>query len=265
MDPERSSYTFGDSDLAAHRLALLAETFGPTTARFLRMHRNGTPSLVVDLGCGPGYTTELLRDILRPGRTMAIDSSRTYVELVAQRLGSSAEVLCADALALPDIIRDVDVIFARFLLTHLADPLRAIAQWLERLGSDGVFLSEEVESITTDEPTLVAYLNLQREMLRANGNELEIGPLLAQVADTRAQVISSELAILSPPTAVAARMFAMNFATWRHHPLIAERHTGVELDGIAIALDDLAAQEATSSAITWRLRHAVLRADESRF
>ena len=48
------------------------------------------PRLVVDLGCGPGFSTALLRDVLAPDRVVAVDSSQTFVREAAERLGASA-------------------------------------------------------------------------------------------------------------------------------------------------------------------------------
>jgi SAM-dependent methyltransferase len=69
--------------LAARRLALVAEIFQSTTERFLRHSATAAPDLAVDLGCGPGHTTQLLNAIVRPRRTIAVDSSTAFIELAA--------------------------------------------------------------------------------------------------------------------------------------------------------------------------------------
>ena len=55
-------YLFGDSDIAARRLEVLAEVFAEPTRAFFLEAVPKRPRLAVDLGCGPGYTTHLLRD-----------------------------------------------------------------------------------------------------------------------------------------------------------------------------------------------------------
>jgi trans-aconitate 2-methyltransferase len=89
---------------------------------------------------------------------------------------------CGDGARLPARVNDADLIFARFLLTHVTEPLSAIDHWLVRLAPAGVVAVEEVESITTAEPRLATYLDLQRRMLEANRNLLEIGPVLRRAA-----------------------------------------------------------------------------------
>jgi|SRR3990172_2982211 len=61
MDPNASPglhYTFGDSDVAALRLRLLSETYAESSAALLASVV-APPGGALDLGCGPGYTTEL--------------------------------------------------------------------------------------------------------------------------------------------------------------------------------------------------------------
>ena len=250
-------YTFGDSDLAAQRLTIVAEVFRATSERFLRDGGVAAPDLVVDLGCGPGYTTELVDETVHPGRLMGIDSSPAYVELASRRLGGAARILCADVLDLPGHVADVDLMFARFLLTHLADPVAAVARWLGRLSGRGVLMLEEVESITTEEPTFRSYLDLQRKMLEANRNRLEIGPIVDAAARSLMATFRSELATTTPPATAVARMFAMNFAVWRREPSIEALATPAELEQIASGLR--ARTEAVAAGcITWRLRHVVI-------
>src|SRR4029077_7502610 len=212
----QDDYTFGDSELAERRRELLGTTFQDTTRDFLRAQAPADPALAVDLGCGPGHTTELLRDTLHPKLTLAIDFSEAYVAATAKRVGGDpgVEVIEADALELPEQVRDADAIFVRMLLTHLRDPLGAVDLWLERLKPGGAVLLEEVESIETEEPALARYLALQREMLEANGNRLEIGPQLDRELAGHAGLRSSEVARFQPGASVAARMFGMNFGTW---------------------------------------------------
>jgi SAM-dependent methyltransferase len=252
------SYTFGDSALAAARLALVADVFADTTASFLDVFRAHSLRLVVDLGCGPGFTTALLRDVLAPDRVVAVDSSQTFVREAAERLGASAAVIVGDVMDLPDSVADADLIFARFLLTHLAEPAAAIDGWAARLAPRGLVAVEEVESITTDEPVLAAYLDLQQRMLRANHNVLEVGALVEEAAQQRGGVFHSERVALTPATPTVARMFAMNFETWRRRPVVLQSASPVELDEIAVGLTDIANSEASSALITWQLRQLSL-------
>jgi SAM-dependent methyltransferase len=252
-------YTFGDSELAARRLELVAAVFARTTRQFLLTRAGFAPRFAIDLGCGPGYTTELIRATVGPKRMLAVDSSAAYVAAAAKRIaGDHLRVLCTDAVDLPLEVTDADLIFARMLLTHLRDPLAAIDIWRGRLSEDGTLLLEEVESIATEGPTLVGYLDLQREMLAANGNTLEIGPRLDAGLREHPALRATGVVEFSPPAAVAARMFAMNLATWRGRPEVTEAHDAAELDALAAALERVATSGEESPPITWRMRQIVL-------
>jgi SAM-dependent methyltransferase len=256
----QDDYTFGDSDLAQRRLELVGTTFEDTTRDFLRAEAPAEPALAVDLGCGPGHTTVLLRDTLRPAHTLAIDFSSAYVAATAERVEGdpTVEVIEADVLELPQQVNDVDVTFVRMLLTHLRDPIAAVDLWLERLAPGGVLLIEEVESIETEEPGLVRYLDLQREMLGANDNQLEIGPELEAKLSAKPELRSSRVATFQPGAGVAARMFGMNFGTWRDRREVVERHETAELDSIAKGLGRVATAPEDSLPITWGMRQIVL-------
>jgi len=253
-----SDYTFGDSDLAARRLALVAVTFAKSTRQFLVTRAGVAPDFAVDLGCGPGFTTELIRATVGPKRILGVDSSPAFVAAAAKRIADDrTRLLCADALDLPPEVADADLIFARMLLTHLRDPLAAIDLWRGRLAEGGRLLVEEVDSIATEDPTLAGYLDLQREMLAANGNALEIGPRLDEGLHEHPALRANVVTTLLVPSAVAARTFAMNLETWRDRPEVTASHDAVELNALAAGLERLAQGEVEAS-ITWSLRQLVL-------
>ena len=253
-------YTFGDSELAARRLELVGKTFGDTTRDFIAAAAPAEPALAIDLGCGPGHTTALLREALRPARTLAIDFSPAYVESTRERVGPAAdvEVIEADVLDLPERVTGAEVIFVRMLLTHLRDPLGAIDLWLERLAPGGVLLLEEVESIETEELALARYLDLQREMLDLNANELEVGTRLDAELRGNPALRSSEVVRFQPGAGVAARMFGMNFGTWRDRDEVVAAHDPEELGQIAKGLGRVATAPEDAAPITWGMRQITL-------
>jgi SAM-dependent methyltransferase len=252
-------YTFGDSDLAAKRLGLVAAVFAKSTRQFLLTSARPAPAFAIDLGCGPGHTTELIRATVGPARILGVDVSPTFVAAAAKRLADDrTRLLCADVLDLPLEVTDADLIFARMLLTHLRDPLAAIDVWRGRLSERGRLLLEEVDGIATEDPTLAAYLDLQREMLAANGNALEVGPRLDEGLHEHPALAANLVATLLVPAPLAARMFAMNLATWRERPEVTSSHTPGELNTMAAGLERIAQNEIEAPPLTWRLRHLVL-------
>jgi len=133
-------YAFGDSALAARRLALLAEVFEPTSRAFLAhvgAHLSGPPpELAVDLGCGPGHTTRLLVSVLGPRRVLGLDQSASFVALAAADAPPGAEFAVHDVTAVPFPCPPAGLLSCRFLLGHLPDPAAALAAW-RRVAPEG--------------------------------------------------------------------------------------------------------------------------------
>ena len=73
-------YAFGDSEIAAARLEMVARVFEPATRDLLGEASPGSRNLGVDLGCGPGHTTALLSEVLECRRTVGLDLSADFIE-----------------------------------------------------------------------------------------------------------------------------------------------------------------------------------------
>jgi trans-aconitate 2-methyltransferase len=258
---DAGDYTFGDSDLAARRLALVAAAFAKSTRQFLITRARPAPEFAIDLGCGPGFSTELIRATVGPARILGVDSSPAFVAAAAKRIADDrTRLLCADALDLPPEVADADLIFARMLLTHLRDPLAAIDVWRGRLSERGRLLVEEVDSIATEDEALSAYLALRGEMLAANGQAPDVGTRLAEGLEGNPALAADQVTTLLVPAPVAARMFAMNLEAWRGRPEVTASHGPEELNALASALERVAQGEAEAPAVAWRLRQLVLSA-----
>jgi hypothetical protein len=59
--PDRpATYAFGDDRVAAERLALLHDVFGPASTAFAREWRPSVVDVALDLCWGPGHTTRMI-------------------------------------------------------------------------------------------------------------------------------------------------------------------------------------------------------------
>jgi trans-aconitate methyltransferase len=87
-------YTFGDSDLAAERMALVAQVFEPSSRALLARAVPAGTGIALDLGCGPGHTTRMVADVSRPRRTLGVDGSERYVELAGRRRATPRSGSC---------------------------------------------------------------------------------------------------------------------------------------------------------------------------
>ena len=246
-------YLFGDTDLAAQRLKLLADTFGKSTGAFLLDSAGPRPELAVDLGCGPGHTTGLLAEVLGPSHTVGLDRSEDYIAAARESQGSNISFHRHDITEVPFPVGPCDLIFCRFVLTHLADPRSDIERWVTQLRPDGRLLVEETESITTASPVLSTYLGIIDAMLRHQGNMLYIGPIL----DRLPAATVSRVQPVSVPAHVAARMFYMNLLTWRSNQFVGDNYPSSAIDRLEHDLQALSENLDAPDEIEWGMRQIV--------
>jgi len=245
-------YTFGDSELAARRLATVAEVFEATSRRLIASSMPAGMRIALDLGCGPGYTTRLIAQVSRPHRVLGLDSSARFLDL-ARELTNEPGVAFGvhDVTAMPLPEAPVDALYARLLLAHLRDPLARVESWMTQLRAGGVLVLEEVEAIEAPDGVLREYESLVARLVAAEGGSMYAGPLLAPRGGRCVDV--------HVDTAVAARMYAMNLETWREDA----RERGLagpdELDRIAEGLATLRSHPGAGS-VRWVLRQVVLTA-----
>lgn len=137
-----SHYSFGDNQLAAQRLEYLAAAFAPSSRRFLESAKPDRVELALDLGSGIGATTALLRDVTNSRCVVGYERSANYLAIARSRYPEltfrDVDVLSA---AYPD--RDADLIYCRFLLTHIHRPADVLATSVQHLRPGGRLLLEE--------------------------------------------------------------------------------------------------------------------------
>ena len=248
-------YLFGDSDVASHRLRVLSEVFAESSRRFLRAAAPREPTLAVDVGCGPGYTTRLVADVLRPLRTVGIDRSEAFIA-EAQRAGDSdVSYLVHDAAAVPFPVGPADLIYARFVATHLRDPTATIRGWATQLVPGGRLLLDEVDSISTANRVLSRYLTILAALLAHQGNSLYVGSTLSNIAapgPLRSKI--DTVRRLRVPDSRAATMFRLNLETWRDHPFVADTYGADAIRRLADKLRAEAGAAGAASTTEWEMR-----------
>ncbi len=157
-------YLFGDSTTAAQRLKLLASVYNESTRAFLAKAAGSARfQLALDLGCGPGFTTRLIADTLRCDRVIGLDASAGFIELARANSGERLSFLRHDLTAIPFPSGRPNLIFSRFLLTHLREAAAVVAKWATQLEDRGLLLLEETEAIHTAHPVFARYLRIVRQ------------------------------------------------------------------------------------------------------
>ncbi|MBN1341648.1 MAG: class I SAM-dependent methyltransferase [Phycisphaerae bacterium] len=252
-------YLFGDSDLAARRLKILADAFAPSTRAFLASASDRACPLAVDLGCGPGHTTHLLADTVPCERIVGLDNSQHFIRLAAPTATHRVSFRLHDVTRVPLPGGPCDLIFTRFLLTHQTDPSDLVAKWLTQLQPGGRLLLEETESIHTSVPAFKTYVDLVEAMLADAGHTLYVAPHLDRIRlPNTVRKRSGNLARIAPTNDLVARMFSMNLQTWKNIPFIREHYDPKSIHELEKDLDAMAATPTHERGIEWRLRQITL-------
>jgi trans-aconitate 2-methyltransferase len=246
-DPEESGYTFGDDDAAERRLELVAEAYRATSESFVGDRVPRRVGSVVDLGCGPGWSTELLARASRPHRLVGIDASASFVGRARRRV-AGADFVVHDASSTPLPSSPHDVIYARLLLAHLRDPVGVVRRWQGELAPGGVVLVEDLEDVVAPPGPLADYEALSAGMVRSGGGPMYAGRSLAHLGGRCVEV--------TVPARLAARIYRFNVDRW-----LAEGTTPWEqgrLRRLGDELDDLSGS--ASGSVSWTVRQIALPA-----
>jgi SAM-dependent methyltransferase len=240
-------YTYGDTDLAGDRLELVARLFSPASRAFLGAASPQRPHLALDLGCGPGATTDLVRATTAAATTVGIDRSVAFARRARSSTGLGfvvADVVGAD---LPFAI--ADLLYARLLLAHLHDSAAVLARWGGALAPGGRLLVDDLESIDA-EGVFRTYLDdVALAVVRAQGGSLFVGPVLHAAVDPPGLVrVHDAVAPIEPPVADTARVFEMNLR------VLTERGEVVPQPALAAALAGIARGERAAAPVRWRFR-----------
>lgn len=242
-------YTYGDSELAGDRLAVVAELFGPASETFLRAAAPVSPALAVDLGCGPGHTTRLVHTATGARRTIGLDRSPAFVAAASATATPEVSFLVHDATAMPLPVETPDLIYARLLLAHLPEHGSIVQAWCGAAAPKGRILLDEVEAVGTDDPVFRTYLDeVAIPVVTSQGGRLIVGPQLHGMVDpSNAERVHDEVVTLRPSATLTARMFGMNLQVLVDAGEIAPR------PDLADGLRALA-EDASAVPVMWRMR-----------
>jgi trans-aconitate 2-methyltransferase len=252
--PSSSDYVFGDTDVAARRLDLVADAWESPSTAFLRDDVPHRPRLAVDLGCGPGHTTRLVASTTGATRTIGFDTSEAFIARARANAPEGVAFLHHDVMDLPFPTGRANLVYARFVLSHIPRPDRLVRAWMTQLELGGVLAIDEVEWIRTNDPTLRRYLTLLAALFEARGSSLAAGLIADRFDGGRGGRKRTSVVRVHPvPAALAAELFALNFASWREEPFVRDHHSRADLDDLDSELRALA-QGPSRATITWAMR-----------
>ncbi|MCJ7542987.1 MAG: class I SAM-dependent methyltransferase [Phycisphaerae bacterium] len=237
---------------------MLAEVFALSSRAFLTEAAKSQPRLAVDLGCGPGYTTHLLGDLLGCRQAIGLDNSEHFIRLAQKTATANVSFQLHDVTRVPFPTGPCDLIYSRFLLTHQGAPEALLAAWASQLSRGGRLLVEEVQVIRTKMPLFLEYLRLVEGILADGGHDLYVGARLDAIPAPPGLVgCSSRLARVPVTNDLAAKMFSMNMHAWTNNPFVRKHHSPVSIRELEKHLTDLARGPTNQTGIEWELRQVV--------
>jgi SAM-dependent methyltransferase len=183
---ETEKYVIRGGVEGRERLRLLSEVMGSASRALLSDVGIVAGSLCLDAGCGGGdMTFELARATGSTGRAVGVDLDATKIE-IAQREG--------DQQGLSNVsfqVRDLTVwephqlfyvVYARFILTHLANPGSLLAVLRRSVRPGGVIIVEDIDFrghfAEPFCPALQQYVEFYTKSVQARGGDPHIGPRL---------------------------------------------------------------------------------------
>jgi SAM-dependent methyltransferase len=171
------------------RLSVLARALRPTTLHLLEKAGLRAGMHCLDVGCGGGdVTLEMARLVGPQGRVCGIDFDAEILNLARRDAEEEhlahVEFRVADALSHQSEALH-DMVYARFLLTHLSDPVQGLAGMIRAARPGGKIVVEDVDfSGYFCYPPSAAFqrhLDLYTQVSRLRGGDPCIGMKLAQM------------------------------------------------------------------------------------
>jgi len=190
------SYTIDERN--PERQQLLARILEPFTREVLaRVPRLANPRCL-DLGCGQGNTTRLLSEALGAAECIGVEFDPSLVSYASTQPGNPTGVSFqqGDVTRLPFPDASFDVVFCRYLLIHLADPMSGVREMMRVVRPGGYAVAFEpdfVVELSEPESPALALINrvwnglfqnprggrkIVRYFREAGASRLEAGALL---------------------------------------------------------------------------------------
>ena len=168
------------------RLKVLARVMGPFTGRLLDEVGVAEGMSCLDVGCGGGdVAREMARRAGASGRVVGVDGDPSILALdrgeAEDPASARVRYVQADASGLR-LGEEFDLVYARFLLTHVVDPEGVLDGMVRAARAGGTVAAEDIEfSGHVCYPACRAfarYVALYSEVVRMRGGDPEIGPRL---------------------------------------------------------------------------------------
>lgn len=196
---DRAEYLFGTAAVELDRLRLQHKLWSASAFACWERADIGPGRTVLDLGCGPGFTTlDLAALVTVSGQVIAIDGSTRFIDYLQQQQATlklpniDARVMDAQALALE--AGSIDIAFTRWLLCYVPDPDAVVRGVVDVLRPGGVFAIQdyvraEDQWLAPPGPAHARVVQVLMEQWRHSGGDPAIGLRLPAVLGRHGLVV----------------------------------------------------------------------------
>ncbi len=187
-----SRYLIHGGIQGSERLELLNEVMGPTTLKLLSRINIKPGSACLDVGCGTGETSITLAKIIGPnGYVKGIDFDDVKLEMAitkARQSGLNNITFDSHNILTWDSPATFDVIYLRFILTHLENPDAILQSLKNKLRPKGTIIIEDIDFRGHfSEPSnraMDAFIHLYSKAALNRGTDPNIGSRLPTLLHT---------------------------------------------------------------------------------
>ena len=182
------AYSIRGGAAGRERLRILSRVMSPSTASLFDRVAISEGQLCLDVGCGGGdITLEFARRIGPRGKVIGADIDETQLDIARRESAAlgirNVEFRVFDIRTANDDIGSIfDIVYARFLLTHLDDPPQAVAAFYRYLRHGGLVILEDIDFnghfTYPESEAFQRYRELYCKVVRRRGGDPNIGPRL---------------------------------------------------------------------------------------
>lgn len=181
-----SRYVISGGKEGKDRLKLLSQVLQPTTSQLLKTAGIREGMTCLDLGCGGGFVSCLMAGFVGPkGKVVAVDTDATILALAREDAEAEGLANVEFRHANASIYQQEeahDLVYARFLLTHLSEPEKCLDAMVKACKPGGLIVVEDIEFAGSFcYPFCAAYqrfAELYQQVVHRRSGDPNIGPKL---------------------------------------------------------------------------------------